>query len=99
MALPDGPEKDFAMINYGPWDRMDDNSPFIEGYGAKPAGACFYPEDMTAEEFDALADSAQDSLLKEQRRMAFPVSFIHIPCIFRGTSDRRVRAVPRWRMV
>ena len=61
LSLPDGPEKDFAMINYGPWDRLDNNAPFIEGYGARPAGACFYPEDMTAEEFDALADSAKFS--------------------------------------
>ncbi len=61
MSMPDGPAKDFALINYGPWDRMDDNAPFIEGYGARPAGACFYPEDMTAEEFDALEDPAKNS--------------------------------------
>ena len=56
MSLPDGPAKDLAVINYGPWDRMDDNHPFIDGYGAKPAGACFYPDDMTKEEFEALDD-------------------------------------------
>ena len=61
LSLPDGPEKDYAMINYGPWDRLDNNAPFISGYGAKPAGACFYPADMTSEEFDALADSAKFS--------------------------------------
>src|SRR5574344_2260288 len=31
MALPDGPAKDLAIINYGPWDRMDDNQPVIDG--------------------------------------------------------------------
>mgnify|MGYP003413555128 FL=1 len=61
MTLPDGPAKDLAIINYGPWDRMDDNQPFIDGYGAKPAGACFYPADMTKEEFDALEDPAKMS--------------------------------------
>ena len=28
------------------------NKPFIPGYGEKPAGANFYPEDMTKEEFE-----------------------------------------------
>ncbi len=45
--------KKFAMINYGPWDRLNGNKPFIEGYGEKPAGANFYPADMTKEEFEA----------------------------------------------
>lgn len=56
MNLPDGPAKDFAMINYGPWDRMDDNAVFLDGFGPRPAGANFYPADMTKEEFDAFDD-------------------------------------------
>ncbi len=43
----------FADQNYGPWDRLNNNMPFIEGVGAKPPGANFYPADMTREEFDA----------------------------------------------
>ncbi len=43
----------FAGQNYGPWDRLDDLKPFIEGVGAKPLGATFYPTDMSKEEFDA----------------------------------------------
>ena len=43
----------FAEINYGPWDRLADDQPFVEGFGAKPLGAAFYPEDMTKEEFEA----------------------------------------------
>ena len=42
----------FAEINYGPWDRLDDEAPFIAGVGPKPLGANFYPADMTKEEFD-----------------------------------------------
>ena len=42
----------YAEINYGPWDRID-GKPFVEGYGAKPAGAGFYPADLTAAEFEA----------------------------------------------
>ena len=37
----------FAEINYGPWDRLDGNRPFVPGYGPKPPGANFYPPDMT----------------------------------------------------
>ncbi|MGI9271997.1 MAG: dipeptidyl-peptidase 3 family protein [Woeseiaceae bacterium] len=42
----------FADQNYGPWDRLDDEKPFIEGVGAKPLGANFYPQDMSKEEFE-----------------------------------------------
>ncbi len=42
----------FADINYGPWDRLDADKPFVEGFGAKPPGANFYPADMTKEEFE-----------------------------------------------
>ncbi|MFY0685697.1 MAG: Zn-dependent hydrolase [Cyclobacteriaceae bacterium] len=46
-------EKEFIKINYGPWDRLNGNAPFIEGIGPKPAGANFYPDDMTKSEFEA----------------------------------------------
>lgn len=42
-------------INYGPWDRLGGDAPFIEGVGAKPAGANLYPADMTTDEFEAAA--------------------------------------------
>ena len=45
--------REFAELNYGPWDRLDADNPFIEGVGAKPLGANFYPTDMSKEEFDA----------------------------------------------
>lgn len=44
---------DHFRINAGPFDRIDHNAPFIEGVGKKPAGAAFYPADMTTEEFAA----------------------------------------------
>lgn len=43
----------FARQNYGPWDRLDDERPFIKGFGAKPLGAGFYPADMSKDEFEA----------------------------------------------
>lgn len=42
----------FFRINFGPWDRLDEDAPFI-GTMTKPAGANYYPEDVTKEEFEA----------------------------------------------
>jgi hypothetical protein len=39
-------EKEFCEINYGPWDRLNDNEPVINGVGKKPIGAGFYPSDI-----------------------------------------------------
>lgn len=50
--ISDSNIRKFAEINYGPWERLNGNKPFVEGYGEKPAGAKFYPEDMTKEEFE-----------------------------------------------
>ncbi|MBT8068669.1 MAG: Zn-dependent hydrolase [Gammaproteobacteria bacterium] len=50
-AIEDDATRRFAELNYGPWDRLDDERPFIKGVGAKPLGARFYPEDMSKEEF------------------------------------------------
>lgn len=41
-----------ADVNYGPWDRLDDNAPFVPGIGPKPPGAQYYPRDMTKAEFE-----------------------------------------------
>ncbi|QXD17203.1 Zn-dependent hydrolase [Rhodocaloribacter litoris] len=63
LARIDDPAlKRFAEINYGPWDRLANNAPFVEGVGPKPAGANFYPADMTKEEFEAAA--AEDPTLR-----------------------------------
>jgi hypothetical protein len=54
LASIDDPEvRAFVELNYGPWDRLNGNEPFLAGYVEKPAGAQFYPEDMTREEFEA----------------------------------------------
>jgi hypothetical protein len=64
--------RQFAAINYGPWDRLDGNRPFVDGYGPKPRGANFYPDDMTEAEFEAAAaeDPAFRSLYTMIRRDA-----------------------------
>lgn len=60
-VIDDKAMKDFAMINYGPWDRLEDNAPFVPGYGEKPLGANYYPADMTAEEWEAFDDPDKNS--------------------------------------
>ncbi|HEY4649787.1 MAG TPA: Zn-dependent hydrolase [Pontibacter sp.] len=51
-ALDSDAAKKFVSINYGPWDRLNNNEPFLPGVGPKPAGSNFYPHDMTKEEFE-----------------------------------------------
>ena len=59
--LKDPYMRQFAEIQYGAWDRLDAERPFIPGYGPKPAGANFYPKDMTKEEFEKLDDPMKTS--------------------------------------
>ncbi len=54
-SLSDPQVRRYAEINYGPWDRLDNNTPFLPEMGAKPKGAGFYPRDMTPKEFEAAA--------------------------------------------
>ncbi|MFB5946049.1 dipeptidyl-peptidase 3 family protein [Albibacterium profundi] len=51
-TIKDEHTKAFININYGPWDRLNADKPFVEGIGSKPLGAFFYPADMTKEEFE-----------------------------------------------
>jgi len=53
MAKITDPEvRAFAELNYGPWNRLDNDKPFVAGVGARPAGAQFYPADMSRAEFE-----------------------------------------------
>ena len=52
----------FIRINYGPWERLENNQPFVPGFGNKPSGAAFYPSDMTKDEFLAWEDPHKSSL-------------------------------------
>lgn len=69
LASIDDPEvRRFADINYGPWDRLNNNEPFLTGYGEKPLGANYYPADMTKAEFEAADLDDKDSLYTLLRR-------------------------------
>ena len=51
-SIPDTLIRVFTGINYGPWERLNGNRPFMNGFGEKPLGANMYPKDMTKEEFE-----------------------------------------------
>ncbi|UTA47125.1 Zn-dependent hydrolase [Simiduia sp. 21SJ11W-1] len=51
-AISDQPTRRFAEINYGPWDRLAGDAPFLKGIADKPKGAQFYPADMTKTEYE-----------------------------------------------
>ena len=44
--------QEFAKINYGPWNRLEGNQPFVDGFSSKPLGANLYPANLTVEEFN-----------------------------------------------
>lgn len=66
--ITDEQARRYAMIHYGPWDRLNNMEPFVEGFGAKNAGANFYPSDMTKEEFEAWDSPNKSSLYTMIRR-------------------------------
>lgn len=67
-TITDSYAKEFAMIQYGAWDRLDNNKPFLAGYGEKPAVCNYYPHDITAEEFDTFEDANKNSWYTVIRR-------------------------------
>lgn len=66
--ISDEETRSFADINYGPWDRLNGDEPFVAGVGPKPAGANFYPANMTKEEFEAWSLEDKDDLYTLVRR-------------------------------
>ena len=51
-SLSDPKIKKFALINYGPWDRLNNEQPFLSGYSTKALGAQFYPADIDKTAFE-----------------------------------------------
>lgn len=71
LATIDDPAlRQYAEINYGPWDRLENDAPFVPGVGPKPAGANFYPPGLLKEDFEAAAarDTSLPSLYTLVRR-------------------------------
>lgn len=63
LATIDDPKiKQFAAINYGPWDRLNGDKAFLSGYEEKALGAEFYPSDMSKTEFEQATFADKDGL-------------------------------------
>lgn len=51
-TIKDENTKAFIRINYGPWDRLNGDKPFVAGIGPKPETGTFYPQGLTKEELE-----------------------------------------------
>lgn len=54
--------REFARINYGPWDRLNGDKPFLTNTKEKDLGAQFYPSDMTKSEFESATFNDKNGL-------------------------------------
>ena len=67
-ALTDPSIRRYVEINYSPWDRLENDEPFVPGVGPRPPGAELYPHDMTKDEFEraaARSPAAREALSSE----------------------------------
>ena len=69
-TLTDEKTKEFVMINYGPWDRLNGDKPFIKGIGPKPEGAGFYPSGIGRDELNKANFSDKNGQYSIVRRNA-----------------------------
>ena len=60
--------REFAEINYGPWDRLNGDAPFLDNVESKPLGANIYPKDMNKDEFEELGLPDEKDLYSMVRR-------------------------------
>ena len=52
----------YFYINDGPWSRLDEKEPFIDGVPKeKPPQASYYPDDMTKDEFNSWVETLSDA--------------------------------------
>lgn len=86
MAMVTDPEiRRFIDINYGPYDRLDEFTPFVSEIGARPVGANLYPKDITKEEFEA-------EVAKSSKARADSLKSLYT--IVRRAPDRTLTAIP-----
>ena len=105
-SLTNPSERLYAEINYGPWDRIDGKA-FLPGYGSKPAGAGFYPADMSSDEYlswnnpdknspyTLIRRSADGSLRAVWYHDAFAQSISRIEGYLRRAADVTIKASVR----
>ena len=99
-SISDPKLKQYVEINFGPWDRIDDFAPFVPGVGVHPAGANYYPHDMTKAEFDsavagggAHADSLKSLYTMVRRDAAGKLTAIPFHEFFKAQHDSAAAAL------
>jgi hypothetical protein len=76
----------YFLINDGPWSRLDDKEPFLEGVPQKkPENANYYPDDMTRDEFNAWVAGLSEA--EKQKATGFF-------WLIRRGADRKLTTVP-----
>jgi len=60
-SITDSSQLKKFCYNFGPWDRFDENKPFINNIKDKPLGGNFYPNDLTIDEFNKFDDDCKKS--------------------------------------
>ncbi|PYS71748.1 MAG: hypothetical protein DMF69_09385 [Acidobacteria bacterium] len=76
----------YFYINDGPWSRLDENAPFIDGVPKeKPQHAGAYPDDITREEFNAWVETLSQA--DKQKATGFF-------WVIRRGADRKLMMVP-----
>lgn len=94
--------KEYFRIMYGPWDRLKSRETFL-GDVEHPKGAGYYPEDMSAEEFEAWVAAHPDdaeafkslhTVVRRQgdRLVAIPYSEYYRELLEEAASDLRAAA-------
>src|SRR5262245_27123975 len=84
-----GPVYEYFVANKGPWDRLKEDEPFY-GTKRKPAGAAFYPEDLTKEELEKYVAAHPEQ--KEQLEGLFTVVRRNGPNLVAGPYPEVYRA-------
>ncbi|HEX8607164.1 MAG TPA: Zn-dependent hydrolase, partial [Pedobacter sp.] len=77
-TIRDEKTKSFIWINYGPWDRLNGDKPFVAGVGRKPDGLNFYPAGMTKqalEKSDVKDKYGLYSVIREEK----PGTYMSVP--------------------
>jgi hypothetical protein len=94
-TITDPATRRYVEINYGPWDRLASDEPFVPGTPPKSPGANFYPHDITKAEVDqaiaeggAHADSLKSLYTLVRRDPAGRLTAIPYSVAFRPGLER-----------
>lgn len=75
----------YIDINYGPYDRLDNNVAFVPEIGTRPPGANLYPGDITKEEFEAAVSAGPPARADSLKSLY---------TLVRRDADRKLYAIP-----